>query len=102
MADANISNDEKQVIELKLVSLIHVIALRKSISSHIILQNINFLLGCLPNPDKNESVLKAFAVYAIKNHKQSLSNTKESSILSIFKQAISDGIKAKEAYALAV
>ena len=33
MADANISNDEKQFIELKLVSLIHVIALRKSISS---------------------------------------------------------------------
>ncbi|CAF1072516.1 unnamed protein product [Rotaria sordida] len=84
MADSNISNDEKQLIELKLVSLIHVIALR-----------------CLPNPDKNESVLKSLAVYAIKNHKQSLINNNESSILSIFKQAISDGIKSKEAYALA-
>ena len=30
-----------------------------------------YFLGCLPNPDKNESVLKAFAIYAIKNHKQS-------------------------------
>ncbi|CAF0795178.1 unnamed protein product [Adineta steineri] len=84
MTDPNIPNDEKQLIELKLVSLIHVIALR-----------------CLPNPDKNESVLKSFAVYAIKNHKQSLINTNESSILLIFKQAISDGIKSKEAYALA-
>ena len=61
-----------------------------------------FLSGCLPNPDKNESVLKAFAIYAIKNHKQSLTNNNESSILSIFKQAISDGIKSKECYALAV
>lgn len=61
-----------------------------------------FFEGCLPNPDKNESVLKAFAIYAIKNHKQSLGNTNESSILSIFKQAISDGIKSKECYALAV
>ncbi len=82
MADANTSNDEKQLIELKLVNLLHAIALR-----------------CLPNPDKNESVLKAFAIYAIKNHKQSLN---ESSILSTFKQAISDGIKSKECYALAV
>jgi hypothetical protein len=31
MADANTANDEKQLIELKLVSLIHGIALRKSI-----------------------------------------------------------------------
>ena len=85
MADANTSNDEKQLIELKLVNLLHAIALR-----------------CLPNPDKNESVLKAFAIYAIKNHKQSLTNSNESSILSIFKQAISDGIKSKECYALAV
>jgi hypothetical protein len=46
---------------------------------------------------KNESVLKAFALYAIKNYKQN-----ESSILSIFKQALSDGIKSKEVYALAV
>jgi hypothetical protein len=30
MADSNTSNDEKQLIELKLVSLIHMIALRKS------------------------------------------------------------------------
>jgi hypothetical protein len=61
-----------------------------------------FFKGCLPNPDKNESVLKAFAIYAIKNHKQSLENNNiESSILSIFKQAISDGIKSKECYALA-
>jgi hypothetical protein len=29
MADSNTSNDEKQLIELKLVSLIHAIALRK-------------------------------------------------------------------------
>ncbi|CAF3778931.1 unnamed protein product [Rotaria sp. Silwood1] len=84
MTDLNISNDEKQLIELKLVSLIHVITLR-----------------CLPNPDKNESVLKALTVYAIKNHKQSLINNNDSSILSIFKQAISDGIKSKEVYALA-
>ncbi|CAF2251412.1 unnamed protein product [Rotaria magnacalcarata] len=84
MTDSNISNDDKQLIELKLVSHIHIIALR-----------------CLPNPDKNESVLKALAVYAIKNHKQSLTVNKESSILSIFKQAISDGIKSKEVYALA-
>ncbi|UJR22584.1 hypothetical protein I4U23_025630 [Adineta vaga] len=84
MADSNISNDDKQLIELKLVSLIHVIALR-----------------CLPNPDKNESVLKSFTVYAIKNHKQSLTTNEESSIVSIFKKALSDGIKAKEAYSLA-
>ncbi|CAF1011370.1 unnamed protein product [Adineta ricciae] len=84
MADLKKTNDEKQTIELKLVSLIHTIALR-----------------CLPNPEKNESVLKAFAIYAIKNHKQSLTNTNESSILSIFKQAIADGIKSKECYALA-
>lgn len=63
---------------------------------------ISFGLGCLPNPDKNESVLKALALYAIKNHKQSLINNTESSILSIFKRAIADEIKAKEAYALAV
>ncbi len=30
MADSNTSNDDKQLIELKLVSLIHMIALRKS------------------------------------------------------------------------
>ncbi|CAF0813583.1 unnamed protein product [Rotaria sordida] len=84
MADLNITNDEKQLIELKLVNLIHAIALR-----------------CLPNPDKNEFVLKAFAIYAIKNHKQSLINNNESSILLIFRQAISDGIKSKECYALA-
>ncbi|CAF1248008.1 unnamed protein product [Adineta steineri] len=84
MADPNIGNDDKQLIELKLVSLIHAIAIR-----------------CLPNPDKNESVLKAFAIYAIKQHKQSLVNTNETSILSVFKQAISDGIKSKECYALA-
>ncbi|CAM4796233.1 unnamed protein product [Rotaria magnacalcarata] len=84
MADLNVSNDEKQVIELKLVNLLHAIALR-----------------CLPQPEKNESVLKAFAIYAIKNHKQSVGNNNESSILSIFKQAISDGIKSKECYALA-
>ena len=29
MTDSNISNDEKQLIELKIVSLIHAIALRK-------------------------------------------------------------------------
>lgn len=58
--------------------------------------------GCLPNPDKNESVLKAFAIYAIKNHKQSLVDSTQSSILNIFKQATSDGIKSKECYALAV
>ena len=63
---------------------------------------IEFFSGCLPNPEKNESVLKAFAIYAIKNHKQSLTNNNESSILSVFKQAISDGIKSKECYALAV
>ncbi|CAF2864777.1 unnamed protein product [Rotaria sp. Silwood2] len=84
MADLNITNDEKQLIELKLVNLVHAIALR-----------------CLPNPDKNEFVLKAFAIYAIKNHKQSLTNNNETSILLLFKQAISDGIKSKECYALA-
>jgi len=84
MADSKTTNDEKQMIELKLVSLIHVIATRS-----------------LPNPDKNESILKAFAIYAMKTHKQSLTNKNDSSILLIFKQAISDGIKAKEAYALA-
>jgi hypothetical protein len=36
-------------------------------------------------------------VYAIKNHQPN-----ESSILSMFKQALADGIKAKEVYALAV
>ncbi|UJR26497.1 hypothetical protein I4U23_007824 [Adineta vaga] len=84
MADSKTTNDDKQLIELKLVNLIHTIALRS-----------------LPNPEKNESVLKAFAIYAIKNHKQSVTNSNESSILSIFKQAISDGIKSKECYALA-
>lgn len=59
-------------------------------------------LGCLPNPEKNESVLKAFAIYAIKQHKQSPTNKADQSILSIFKQATTDGIKSKEAYALAV
>ena len=58
--------------------------------------------GSLPNPDKNESILKSFAIYAMKTHKQSLINKNDSSILSVFKQAISDGIKSKEAYALAV
>ena len=58
--------------------------------------------GCLPNPEKNESVLKSFVVYAIKAHKQSLTNNDESSILSMFKQALADGVTAKEAYSLAV
>jgi hypothetical protein len=67
-----------------------------------LINKVFILKGCLPNPDKNECVLKAFAIYAIKNHKQSSTNSTESSILSIFKQAISDGIKSKECYALAV
>lgn len=100
MADPKTSNDDKQLIELKLVSLIHAIALRKFIHRSF---SINLCsLGCLPNPEKNESVLKAFAIYAIKNHKQSLSDSNQSSILNIFKQATSDGIKSKECYALAV
>ena len=61
-----------------------------------------FFLGCLPNPDKNEFVLKAFAIYAIKNHKQSFIINNEISILSLFKQAISDEITSKECYSLAV
>jgi hypothetical protein len=102
MADSDTSNDDKQLIELKLVSLLHTIALREyyvydkkpSIKS-------NFS-GCLPNPEKNEFVLKSFIIYAIKNHKQSLVDNTDSSILSVFKQAISDVIKSKESYALAV
>lgn len=100
MADLNTTNDDKQLIELKLVSLIHVIALRNCQFDVYSTRKKNFELihlGCLPNPDKNESVLKSFIVYAIKNHKQS-----DSSILSIFKQALTDGIKSKEVYALAV
>ncbi|CAF1026630.1 unnamed protein product [Adineta ricciae] len=84
MADPKVSNDDKQLIELKLVSLIHVVAIR-----------------CLPNPEKNESVLKSFVVYAIKAHKQSLTNNDDSSILSMFKQALADGVTGKEAYSLA-
>ena len=97
MADMNSTNDDKQLAELKLVSLIHIIALRKFhfLTNYPLISNCS--LGCLPNPDKNESVLKSFIVYAIKNHKQN-----ESSILSIFKQALTDGIKSKEVYALAV
>jgi hypothetical protein len=78
--------------------LLYVCSLYLSKTKNILL----FLLGCLPNPEKNESVLKAFAIYAIKNHKQSLADSTESSILTVFKQAISDGIKSKECYALAV
>ena len=77
------TNDDKQLIELKLVNLIHAIALRTLLSY---LKHSNKYLrcspGCLPNPDKNESVLKAFAIYAIKNHKQTLSTPTESSILT--------------------
>ncbi len=105
MADLNTSNDDKQLIELKLVNLIHAVAIRTFFSitkNKKLFNELSSALGCLPNPDKNESVLKAFAIYAIKNHKQSLVNNTESSILSIFKQAISDGIKSKECYALAV
>ena len=79
-ADTKTSNDDKQLIELKLASHIHALALR-----------------CLPNPEKNEVVLKSFVVYAIKAYKPN-----ESSILSIFRQALTDGIKAKEVYARAV
>lgn len=103
MADAKTSNDEKQVIELKLVSLIHMIAVRKFRRfCSFFFSKFVLIEGCLPNPEKNESVLKAFAVYAIKQHKQSPANKIDQSILSIFKQAISDGIRSKEAYALAV
>jgi len=35
MADPNTSNDEKQLIELKLVSLLHAIALRMFIKSDL-------------------------------------------------------------------
>ncbi len=74
-----------------------------SLSFYLLVRIVSlFHLGCLPNPEKNESVLKAFAIYAIKNHKQSLADSNESSILTIFKHAISDGIKSKECYALAV
>lgn len=104
MANSSLSNDEKQVIELKLVNLIHAIALRQylilSLTSTFV--ELSLWPGCLPNPDKNESVLKAFASYAIKQHKQTVSNKPDSSILLVFKQAISDGIKSKESYALAV
>lgn len=85
MADSNLSNDEKQVIEVKLVSLIHSIALRY-----------------LPNPEKNESVLKALAIFAIKQQKQTAGNDGDSSILTVFQKAIADTIKSKESYALAV
>ena len=102
MADANIGTDEKQLIELKLVSLIHAIALRQLLRSRSPLVTLFARSGCLPNPDKNEPILKAFAIHAIKTHKQSLANKTDTSILTIFKQAISDGIKSKEAYALAV
>ena len=103
MADPKASNDDKQLIELKLVNLIHLIALRKWIHPQKCPKKTSSLLsGCLPNPEKNESVLKAFAVYAIKNHKQSLTDSSQSSVLTIFKQATADGIKSKECYALAV
>lgn len=80
MIDKNLSNDEKQSNELKLTSLIHLIATRY-----------------LPNTENSQAILKAFTLYAMKTYQGN-----HSSILSIFKQALTDGIKAKEVYALAV
>jgi hypothetical protein len=44
MADPNTSNDEKQLIELKLVSLLHAIALRMFIKSDLSKQILLLLL----------------------------------------------------------
>ena len=51
---------------------------------------------------KNESVLKALAIFAIKQQKQTAGNDGDSSILTVFQKAIADTIKSKESYALAV
>ena len=80
LTDSNVSNDERKSLELKLASLIHLIANRY-----------------LPSSSNSQSILKAFISYAIKSHQDN-----HSSILSIFKQALTDGIKAKEVYTLAV
>lgn len=71
-------------------------------SLRLFLSHSDRCLGSLPNPEKNEAILKSFAIYAMKTHQQALKNRTDSSILLMFKQAISEGITAKEAYALAV
>lgn len=80
LTNSNLSNDEKRQFDLKLVNLIHLIASRY-----------------LPNSNNSQSILKAFTNHAIKTHQEN-----HSSILSIFKQALTDGIKAKEVYTFAV
>lgn len=76
----SLSNNDKQSHESKLNSLIHLIATRY-----------------LPNTENSQVILKAFTAYAMKTYQGN-----QSSILAIFKQALTDGIKAKEVYALAV
>ncbi|CAF0891461.1 unnamed protein product, partial [Didymodactylos carnosus] len=80
MADPSTSNDQKELTELKLVNLICSISAR-----------------CLPNPDKNEFLLKLFVLHAIKTHRERSSTAL--SILIPLKQALFENINSKEAIA---
>ncbi|CAF0892254.1 unnamed protein product [Didymodactylos carnosus] len=82
MADPSTSNDQKELTEIKLVNLIHSISTRS-----------------LPNPEKNEVLLKAFVVHAIKTHRERSSTTL--SMLMLLKKALAENINSKEAYAYA-
>ncbi|CAF0733790.1 unnamed protein product [Didymodactylos carnosus] len=82
MADPSMANDQKELTELKLVNLIRSISTR-----------------CLPNPEKNEVLLKAFVLHAIKTHRERSSTA--SSILIPLKKALAENINSKEAYAYA-